>query len=622
MRVLKKVAIGAGILLLAIAALLGVFELLWISEADRAPESATGRRDVALVRTSTTMVVTANPLATKAGLEILEAGGNAIDAAVAVQAVLTLVEPQSSGIGGGAFLLHYDGQRHQLEAFDGRETAPAEAPPSLFMHDAGDPYNFIEAVVGGRAVGVPGALRALELAQRSHGQLPWARLFEPAIALAEQGFEVTPRLFQLLSKDPMLPTMPAARAYFYQDDGRPKAIGTRLVNPELAEVLRAIAQGGADALYRGPIAKDIVAAVRSAERPSMLEVGINQAMLQMGAPYTAGFDADEPNPGLLSEQDLAGYQAKIREPLCRPYRTWRVCGFPPPTSGGITVLEVLSLLERFDLGARTQPDSPEALHLIAEAEKLAYADRDRYIADTDFVPVPVDGLLDPEYLEARSEMIDPKKARKAAKAGLPEGIKSAFVDGVSPELPSTSHFSIVDSHQNVVSMTTSIEFVFGSHVMVHGFLLNNQLTDFSFLPGTEKRPIANAVAANKRPRSSMAPLIVFDQKSGQPVLAIGSPGGSRIIAYVVRATLGILEWGLDPQRAVSLPHVVNRNGATELENDGWDPGELDAAKKALTALGHTVEVGEQNSGLHAISITEHGLLGGVDPRREGLAAGW
>jgi gamma-glutamyltranspeptidase/glutathione hydrolase len=536
--------------------------------------------------------------------------------------VLTLVEPQSSGIGGGAFLLHYDRATKKLEAFDGRETAPAAATPELFLEEDGDPYDFVQAVIGGRSVGAPGALRALELAHRQYGKLLWAKLFEPAIELCEKGFEISPRLHALLAMDPLLRTMPAARSYFYEEDGRAKAVGTVLKNPELAAVLREIATGGADAFYRGQIAKDIVEAVRAAEQPTLLEAGINYAMFWLGAPYDLGFEADEPNPGLLSEQDLASYQAKVRDPVCRPYRTWRVCGFPPPTSGGITVLEVISLLERFELGKTYTPTSFEALHLIAEAERLAYADRDRYIADTDFVKVPVTGLLDSEYLEARSELIDPNKAKKAAKPGMPPGVESALLDDRSPELPSTSHFSIVDRHMNVVSMTTSIEFVFGSHVLVRGFLLNNQLTDFSFHPGTEKKPVANALAPNKRPRSSMAPLIVFDQKSGAPVLAIGSPGGSRIIGYVVRALLGVLEWGLDPQQAVSLPHVVNRNGATELEDEGWQPNELEQLKSKLTGLGHHVVAGEQNSGLHVIAITERGLLGGADPRREGQAAGW
>lgn len=619
-RALKRLGIGLGALVLLVALCAIAFKVMW-TFGDAPPESATGRRDVELVRTSTTMVVTANPHATRAGLEILRAGGNAIDAAIAVQAMLTLVEPQSSGIGGGAFLLYWDAKERKLEAYDGRETAPEDATPALFLHKDGTKYNFVEAVVGGRSVGVPGVLRALERAHQKHGKTPWKAAFGPAIDLAEEGFEMSPRLHALVRRDPLLRTMPGAREYFYEEDGSAKPVGTLMKNPELAEVLREIALGGAGVFYEGSLARDIVTAVKGAVRPTTLLAGVNLAMLEAGAPYGIGLTADEPNPGFLDEEDLRSYQAKLREPICRPYRTWRVCGFPPPTSGGITVLQILGLLERFDLG-ELDPNAPETIHLIAEAERLAYADRDKYIGDPDFVDVPVEGLLSSEYLKKRSRLIKRNKAKQRAKPGKPPGVKTAFVTSTSPELPSTSHFVIADREGNVVSMTTSIENVFGSRVFVRGFLLNNQLTDFSFEPQQGQRFVANSVEAGKRPRSSMSPMIVFDAKSGDPVLAIGSPGGSRIISYVARSTLGVLEWGLDPQRAVSLPHVVNRNAKTEIEGSGWPDGRLDELRARLKALGHQVSVGEQNSGLSAISITEHGLLGGADPRREGVAAGF
>lgn len=619
-RALKRLGIGVGFLALLIVVVVVLFKVMW-TFGDAPPESATGRRDIELVRTSTTMVVTANPHATRAGVEILEAGGNAIDAAIAVQAMLTLVEPQSSGIGGGAFLLYWDAKERKLEAYDGRETAPAGVSPELFLHDDGTKYNFVEAVVGGRSVGVPGVLRALEKAHLNHGKTAWKETFGPAIDLAEKGFEMSPRLHKLARRDPLLRTMPGARSYFYQEDGRAKPIGTLMKNPKLAEVLKKIAEGGADVFYRGPLAKEIAAAVKKAMRPSTFVAGINFSMLEAGAPYGAGLMANEPNPGFLTEEDLSSYEAKVREPVCRPYRTWRVCGFPPPTSGGITVLQILGLVERFELG-KLKPTSAEAIHLIAEAERLAYADRNKYIGDADFVDVPVEGLLSSEYLEKRSKLIARDKARRSAKAGKPPGVKTAFVEAESPELPCTSHFVIVDKEGNVVSMTTSVENVFGSRIFVRGFLLNNQLTDFSFKPRHGDRVVANSVEAKKRPRSSMSPMIVFDEKSGDPVLALGSPGGSRIISYVARATLGVLEWGLDPQKAVALPHVVNRNSVTEIERTGWPDGQLEEVRAKLKALGHEVVVGEQNSGLSAVVITEHGLLGGADPRREGVAEGF
>jgi len=533
-------------------------------------------------RAARQMVVAANPLAAEAGRDILRAGGTAVDAAIAAELVLNLVEPQSSGIGGGAFLLHYDGQSGAVAAYDGRETAPAAATPGLFLTAAGEPMEFWDAVVGGRSVGVPGLVRLLELAHRAHGRLPWARLFEPAITLAETGFLVSPRLHALIAEDPYLKIFPATAAYFTDASGAPLAAGTQLRNPAFAATLRRIAQDGADAFYNGPIAEAIVAAVQGTT----------------------------PNPGGLSLADLAGYQAKRREALCAPYRTWRVCGMPPPTSGGVAVLQILGLLERFDLPALA-PDSAAAWHLITEASRLAFADRDRFLADADFVPVPVARLLAPDYLARRSAAIAPDASLGTAEPGLPAQ------NGAMPvqhDPPSTTHLVVVDAAGNAVSMTASIESAFGARLMAAGFLLNNELTDFSFRPDIDGRPVANRVEPGKRPRSSMAPTIAL-ASDGRLALAVGSPGGSRIIGYVVKALVATLDWGLDIQAAIDLPNVVNRNGASEVEE-----GAADLAA-GLTAAGGEVKLVPLNSGLHGIAVTAAGLTGGADPRREGVALG-
>ncbi len=551
-----------------------------------APEggSAVAAEPRAPATASRHMVAAANPLASQAGLEILRAGGSAVDAAIAVQMVLTLVEPQSSGIGGGAFLLHYTAEDGRVRAYDGRETAPAAASPDLFLTPEGAPMGFWDAVVGGRAVGTPGLLRMLELAHGRHGKLPWARLFAPAVRLAENGFAISPRLHRLIARDRFLDRYPGPRRYFYDARGGPKAIGTTLKNPELAETFRRIAEGGADAFYKGDIARDVVAAVRGARG----------------------------NPGRLTAEDLAGYRAKERDPLCAPYRLWIVCGMPPPTSGGVAVLQILGILSHYNL-SELAPLAPESVHLIAEASRLAFADRNQFLADSDFVEVPVTRLIAPDYLARRAELITLDASLETATPGL-DAQGAAMPMQERP--PSTTHISVVDADGNAVSMTSSIENAFGARIMARGFLLNNQLTDFSFRPEVGGRPIANRVEADKRPRSSMSPTIVLDRQ-GKFVMAVGSPGGSTIIGYVAKALIAALDWNLDPQAAVELPNFANRNGPTDLETGS----RLTALVPRLEALGHRLRFREMTSGLHAIRRVDGGLLGGADPRREGVAIG-
>ncbi|MGB5081370.1 MAG: gamma-glutamyltransferase [Burkholderiales bacterium] len=554
--------------------------------AQPAPEPETATVPKQLVHSRRFMVVAANSLAARAGYDILRRGGSAVDAAIAAQLVLNLVEPQSSGIGGGGFLLHYAAKGAKLDAYDGRETAPAAAKPERFLGEDGKPVDWPGAIVSGKAAGVPGLLRMLELAHREHGRLAWVELLAPAIALAERGFPISPRLHALVRADRFLAADERARRYFYLPDGSAKPAGTLLANPEFAAVLKRVAAEGSDALYRGDIARDIVAAVRK-----------------------------PPRAGDLTEADLAAYRAKGREPLCGAYRRWKVCGMPPPSSGGFTVLQILKILQRFDLRALT-PDSLEAVHLFAEAGRLAYADRNRYIADPDFAVVPLAALLDPRYLASRSKLIDTGHSMGRAESGDPARIASRFGIAEPLELPSTTHVSVVDAQGNAVAMTTSIESVFGNRRMVHGFLLNNQLTDFAWAPEEGGRPVANRVEGGKRPRSSMAPTLVFDD-NGRLHMVVGSPGGHSIINYVAQTLVNVLDRGMDIQQAVSSPHAGSRNGPTDLERGT----KLEALAPELRRMGHAVRIRAETSGLHGIVRARDGWAGGADPRREGVALG-
>ncbi|QFT96845.1 Gamma-glutamyltranspeptidase precursor [Roseovarius sp. THAF8] len=532
------------------------------------------------------MVAAANPLAVEAGARVLREGGTAADALVAVQLVLGLVEPQSSGLGGGAFLVWYDAESGALTTLDGRETAPLAASPTLFQDEAGEPLSFYDAVVGGRSVGIPGTPALLQEAHERWGGAPWESLFTEATTLARDGFEVSPRLAAMVVQDAVrLFRFGATRDYFFPA-GRRIEPGDRLKNPAYADTLRRFAEEGAEPFYTGDIAADIVTAVTQAEG----------------------------NPGVMAAVDLAIYRVKERAAVCAPYRGFDVCGMGPPSSGALTVGQILGLLAPFDIGD-LGPDSLDAWRLIGDASRLAFADRGRYMADSDYVPVPVKGLLNPGYLAGRAERLNRNTALPDVSPGEPEFDHALDLgDDASIELPSTSHVSIVDRFGNVASMTTTIENAFGSRLMVRGFLLNNELTDFSFRSHEDGRPIANRVEPGKRPRSSMAPTIVM--KDGAPVLAVGSPGGSRIIGYVAKTIIAHLDWGLDVQAAVELPHLVNRFGTYDVEV-GTGAMEL---LPGLEALGFEMAPQVLVSGLHAISIGET-LQGGADPRREGIALG-
>ncbi|MEP1610885.1 MAG: gamma-glutamyltransferase [Roseobacter sp.] len=537
------------------------------------------------VEASNWMVAAANPWAVKAGADVLAKGGSAADALVAVQAMLGLVEPQSSGLGGGAFLVYYDAETKTLTTLDGRETAPLAATPRLFQDENGEPLAFFDAVVGGLSVGTPGTPALMEDAHKRWGNLLWADLLTPAIELADAGFAVSPRLAGLIESDKERLSRFEATAAYFMPQGKPLQVGQTLVNPDYADTLRSMATGGVTAFYTGAIAEDIVATVQNAPG----------------------------NPGVLSTLDLSVYAVKERAPVCATYRAHDVCGMGPPSSGALTVGQILGMLDGYDLSAG--PNDPEVRRLIGDASRLAFADRGRYMADSDYVPVPAQGLVDPAYLAERAALLAGPSALAEVAPGTPTFDHALnWADDASIELPSTSHFVIVDSAGNVASMTTTIENGFGSRLMVRGFLLNNELTDFSFRSHRDGVPIANRVAPGKRPRSSMAPTIVM--KDGAPVLAIGSPGGSRIIGYVAESIIAQFDWGMNVQQAVSVPHAVNRFGKYDVE----EGSSAEALIDPLTDMGFEVGARGLTSGLHAIAIGPM-LQGGADPRREGIVLG-
>jgi gamma-glutamyltranspeptidase/glutathione hydrolase len=596
----KKITLANFSVVMAAWMLAGCFSLPGVQppshSTSRAPEPATGYTEKPGWVAKKYMLASANPLASEAGYQMLKAGGSAIDAAIAAQMVLTLVEPQSSGIGGGAFLLHYDGRI--IKAYDGRETAPQGADEKLFQTPDGKAMEFFDGAVGGRSVGVPGVLRMLELAHKEYGALPWRTLFEPAIELAENGFEVSPRLATLIRMDMYLRKDPVAAAYFYDREGKPWPAGHVLKNPMLAQTLRLIASHGADVFYHGEIAQDI-------ERKVRLHAG---------------------NPGQLTVADMASYQAKVREPVCSDYKRWTLCGMPPPSSGGVAIAQMLGMLEEKNM--QTFPPHEgnldvQAVHLFSEAGRLAYADRNRYVADPDFVPLPgksIRPLLDKKYLAQRAKLIGTMSMGTAA-PGMPLAVDPQWGSDALSERPSTTHLSVVDGNGRMLAMTSTIEDAFGSRQMVRGFLLNNELTDFSFESMDANGPVANRVEGGKRPRSSMSPTLVREKESGKMVLAIGSPGGSAIPNYVAKVLIAMMDWGLDVQKAIDLPNFGSRNGPTELERGRVS----DELIQELREKGHALQIIEQTSGLHGIMrMTVHGeeiWFAGADPRREGTAKG-
>ena len=548
------------------------------------PETSVAQQQSQLVHGKQWMIATANHYASEAGAAMLRQGGNAIDAMVATQLVLGLVEPQSSGIGGGGFLVYWDNDNHQMTTFDGRETAPFAVTPRLFQDKKGQPLAFYDAVVGGRSVGTPGTIKLLWNSHQQYGQLQWKKLFQPAIKLAKKGFIVSPRLAALVAKDAThLQRWPQTRHYFFDGQGQPIQAGQTLINQPYANTLRKIADYGQKAFYQGDIAREIVNTVQNA-------VG---------------------NPGVLSSIDLASYRVKQRSPVCAPYRQYQICGMGPPSSGALTLGQIMAMLSHYPL-AKMGADNINSWRLIGDASRLAFADRGRYMADSDYVPMPTTGLLDPAYIQQRAQLLATNKKLAAVKPGAPPWDHATLqTTDEAIELPSTTHFAIVDRQGNVVSMTSTIENSFGSRLMVGGFLLNNELTDFSFRSHIDGVPIANRIEPGKRPRSSMAPTIVMH--NNQPVLAIGSPGGSQIIGYIAKTLVAYLDWNMDLQQAINLPNINNRFGTFELEQNTsatvWAP--------KFEQLGYKTMVKDLNSGIQAISIAPKQLIGAADPRREG-----
>lgn len=573
---------------LGLGAALSLLPSFLLAQADSVhPEAATGISEIKQATASEYMAVTANPHATSAALAMLEQGGSAVDAAIAAQLVLGLVEPQSSGLGGGAFILTYGGdgdasEKKALRFYDGRETAPASVDEDYFL-EAGQPRRFFDALIGGYSVGVPGLVRTLVLAHREQGKLPWEKLFEPALKLADDGFAVSPRLHQLLVKMPKVAVREPIKAFFFDADGKPHPVGHLLKNPAYAQTLRTLIKDPED-FYTGKLAQQIVEAVRN----------------------------DPHNPGKMTLEDMRGYEPKMRKPACSAFREYRVCGAPAPSSGATTVGAILGMLQDFPL-EKMQPGSVELTHLFIEASELAFADRNTYVGDPDFVSVPTEQLLDPAYLRKRARLISPEKAQPSP----PGKIDTSKLQSTSPELPSTTHLVVMDSNGNAVSMTSTIESGFGSRVMVGGFLLNNQLTDFSFVPRTEDgQRIANRIEGGKRPRSSMSPSIVFN-KDGSPRLLIGSPGGSAIIGYTSRTILYHLVHGMPLAEAIAAGNIIAKGRGVTLEQGHFDGETVTALEKK----GHKVALRNLNSGLHGIALQDGVLVGGADTRREGVPGG-
>jgi gamma-glutamyltranspeptidase / glutathione hydrolase len=557
-------------------------------------EESPDRGQLPIVESRHQMVASANPLATAAGKKMLDAGGSATDAVIAMQLVLGLVEPQSSGIGGGGFLLTHDPASKTTRSFDGRETAPASATPQLYLGDDGKPVSLVDAFQGARSVGVPGMVRLMEAAHKADGKLPWAKLFEPAIALARSGFAVSPRMAGMIANaQGLISHFPATAKYLLDKKGVPLVAGTRLKNPAYAKLLRGIARKGADDFYTGRFATDAVAAM--AKSPV--------------------------SPATMTAADFAGYKVVDRAPLCGRYRSYRVCAMGPPSSAAVALLQSLQMLNYADLRA-LGPASAQSIHLIAESLAVAFADRELYLADPAFMDVPVKGLLDPDYVEKRWKLVDPARAGSAYPPGQPlRENQQALLAHAGPDMPSTSHMVAVDAHGHVATWTGTVQAPFGSFLLVDGVLLNNELTDFAFVPARDGALAANRVQPGKRPRSSMSPTIVFDAQ-GRVVLALGSAGGARIIAHTLKTIIGVLDWDLSPQRAIEYPNFFKSAQGLAIE-----PGPvLDATKAGLEAMGHKLMIQKNVSGIQAIQA-RYGVdgsvtyVGGADPRREGIVLG-
>ena len=552
-------------------------------------EGYSGFRDLVAVNGKKHMISTSHEMASIAGQEVLKKGGNAIDAVIAAQMVLNVVEPQSSGIGGGAFLLYYNAKTKETHYYNGRETAPQSAGDKIFLDANGKPREFSDVVHGGLSVGTPGLLKLLKAVHEKYGKLPWEELFDPAIKIADVGFPMENRITVITNNLNSLKEFDPLAKFYYDKDGKSKPIGDLIKNPELSDTFKIIAKEGIDSFYNGKIADDIVAAVKDSKI----------------------------NPGYLSKQDLEDYQIKEGDLICGTYRVkYKICSMPLPSSGGVTMLQILGILENFDL-SKMKPSSLEAVHLISEATRLAYADRNKYLADV--ANVPVAEMLDKNYLKERSTLINLYKAMPKVESGTFQGSdKLGYVINDKSERSSTTNISVIDDEGNAIVMTSSIEYLFGSGLMVDGFVLNNQLTDFSFVPEIDGKPVANRLEPRKQPRSSMSPTFIFNNDNGKLLMVVGSPGGPRIIQYVVKTIIANLDWNMDIQKAISLPNHVVLNNIIELENRT----SLVELQKELVEMGHETKIVDITSGISAITVSDSGLSGGADPRRSGIAAGF